>query len=118
MQNAPSIPHTWREFIWLSIVAILASGGTYLTTWFRRGQSKAETQKIEAEARSIDLNTTLHAGDMLLELMKQAATASANVENLRTQKEFWEQRAKGLEAEKAILERQLDDQIRIGKDPN
>lgn len=115
MQNASTIPHTWREFIWLSIAALLASGGTYLTTWFRRGQSKAETRKTEAEARSIDLSTTLHAGDMLLELMKQAAIAAASVENLRTQKEFWEQRARALEAEKALLEKQLDGQIRIGE---
>ena len=107
-ETTAPIPHSWREFIWLSLGLILASGGSYLAAWFKRKQPEAETEKTRAETRSIDLNTTMHAGDMLLKLMEQVAIATANVEQLQKEKEFQRTRAE-------LLQRQLDEYIKIGK---
>ena len=109
------IPHSWQEIIWLFLAAFLGYGGTYLPSLFRRRQSKAESEKTKAETRSIDLNTTLHAGDMLLKWMEKFAKASNDIDQLRKRAEFWQARAEALQAEKDLLETQLDGKIRIGK---
>lgn len=93
MQSSPPIPHTWQEFIWLSLAAILASGGTWLFPKLRRKQTEADIHKTDAEARQIDLSSMTQGGDFMLGLMKQAAIAMADVERLRVQKEFWQAKA-------------------------
>jgi len=115
MQNATPTPHSWQEFIYLGLVAVLGYGASFIPALFRKKQSEAETDKTRAETRSIDLQTTLHAGDMMLDLIKSAAQATLDVERLRKEKEFWQARAETLIAEKKIIELELDEQIRIGK---
>lgn len=100
MQSSPPIPHTWQEFIWLSLAAILASGGTWLFPKLRRKQSQADIHKTDAETRQIDLSAATNAGDLMLQLMKQAAQAMADVERLRAQKEFWQARAEAVITER------------------
>lgn len=116
MQDTPRIPHTWQEFVYFAIVAVIAGGGTWLATWFRKDQSKADTEKTRAETRSIDLASTMHAGDMVIDLIKLAAQAQVDVEQLRREKEFQFNRAETLKAERDLLQYQLDsERIRIGK---
>lgn len=113
--NAIPTPHTWQEFIWLSLAAILGYSATWLPALFRRTQTKADVEKTQAETRQIDLNTTIHAGDMMIDLMKLSAQATLDVERLRREKEFWQAKAETETLARELAERQLDDQIRIGK---
>lgn len=114
MQQATPTPHTWQDFIWYSLVAVLAGSGTWLASRLRKKQSDAETKKTEAETRSIDLNTTIHAGDVMLGLIKEIAVSTATIETLRRERDFQFERAEKLKTECALLESQLDKKIQIG----
>src|SRR6476469_4015224 len=99
MQPDTASPHSWQEFIWLTVVGLLGYGSSYLPALFRKKQTDAETARTQAETRQIDLNTTLHAGDMMLDLIKASGVAALDAERLRKEKEYWQSRA--IEAEKA-----------------
>lgn len=118
LQESAPLPHTWREFLWLSIGAILSFGGSFLPKLFRPRQSKAEEAKTEAEVRWGDVNATVAASSAVVSLLKEIGQATANVERLKVQKEFWEGKAAQLEVEKELIEKQLDELIRIGRPNN
>jgi len=115
MQETPPIPHTWQGWAQMVVAALLGYGATYLPSLIRKKQSDAETEKTKAETRQIDLNTTIHAGDVMLGLIKEIATSTGTIETLRKERDFQFERAEALKVEKELLEKQLDEVIRIGK---
>jgi hypothetical protein len=115
MQQATPTPHSWADLIYLALAAILGYGATYLPSLLRKRQSDAETEKTKAETRQIDLNTTIHAGDVMLGLIREIATSTSTIETLRKERDFQFDRAEVLKIEKGLLEKQLDDIIRVGK---
>lgn len=116
MQLNPPVPTTWQEFIWLTVAAILGYSATHLSALFRKRLTDAETKKTEAETRSIDIETMIQSGGFMVDLMKASAQATLDAERLRKEKEFWQAKAEALQNEKHLLEIQLDEQIRIGRE--
>lgn len=107
-QGTASLPHNLLEFIYYAVVALIASGSTYLFPKLRRKQTEAVIHKTDAEARQIDLSSMNSGGDLMLGLMKQAAIAMADVERLKAQKEFWQSKAEAETAERDNLERRVE----------
>lgn len=97
----PTIPHSLLEFIYFALVALVASGSTYLFPKLKRRQTEADIHKTDAETRQIDLSSMSSGGDFMLGLMKQAAIAMADVERLRVQKDFWQAKVEAEEAERS-----------------
>lgn len=118
MQNPLTVPRSWLDLLWYLLVAIFASSGTWVVTWFRRKQSEAETEKTRAETRSIEVDTSIQTSNFMNDLAKAAAQATLDVARLRVQMEFQRARADRLEAERDLLQFQLDEHIRIGKPKN
>lgn len=115
MQQTAQPPHSWTDLVYLAVAAILGYGATYLPSLLRKKQSDAETKKTEAETRSIDLNTTIHAGDVMLGLIKEIAISTSTIEQLRKEKEFQFGRAEAEKSRADLAELELDRVIRIGK---
>lgn len=99
LQSSP-VPHTWAEFAWLSIAAILGYLATHLPSLFRSKQSKAEEAKTLAESRRIDVQANIESGQMWMDLLKLSAQATLDAERLRREKEFWQGKAERLEEKK------------------
>lgn len=104
MQQGTASPHSLLEFVYYALVALIASGSTYLFPKLRRKKTEADIDKVAAEARQIDLSGMTQGGDLMLGLMKQAAIAMADVERLKVQKEFWQAKAQAVEMERNDLQ--------------
>lgn len=115
------IPHTLADYVLYVIVAILASGSTYLFPKLKRKQTAADIHKTEADAnksdaetRQINLTGTMNAGDMLLRFMQQVMAANLKVEQLQGKMEFWQAKFETEKARADLAELELDKKIRIG----
>lgn len=107
MQTTPIIPHTLREWVYISVTAFLAFLASFLPKLFRPRQSHAEEVKTSTEAAVI-------ASDQVLKLLKEIAYATENIERLRSQRDFWQGRAATEKARADLAEHELDKRIRIG----
>ncbi len=117
MQNSSTIPHSWQEFVWLTVAAILGYGATHLPSIFRKKQNQADVEKTRAETRGIDAETVIHSGEFMIELMKVSAQATLDVERLRNRADFLQSRLEQVEAERDLLQIQVDRHVSIGLPP-
>ena len=113
--DTAAIPHDWQDWLRLLVGGLLGYGATYLPSLLRRKQTAAEIERTKAETRQIDLSTTIQAGDVLLGLIDKVAVTTANVERMKLERDFWQNKAEALDAENKLIARQLDELIRIGK---
>lgn len=114
MQEVNPLPHSLRDLAYIAVTAFLTLAATLLPKLLRPRQSKAEEAKVKAEARLIDLNAAIVSSDQMIKLVEKIAAATANVERLKAQKEFWQGRAEAESARADLAEAQLDRSIRIG----
>jgi hypothetical protein len=91
MQSSLPIPHTWTELLRIGFASIVASGfwGTLLLLALKSvlkrkrppmvlaeiHESEARTAKGYAEARSIDVQANIQAGDAVLRMVQQLTFA-------------------------------------------
>lgn len=115
MESTPPIPHTLAEFAWIALAAGLGFLAKQLPSLFRKRQSIAEAAKTQAEARQIDTKANIDSGHMWMDLLKLSAQATLEAERMRREKDFQFERAEVLKIEKELIEKQLDDIIRVGK---
>jgi len=100
MQNAIPIPHSLADAFWTVIAIILASlfgGGGFAAVWSlflnRRKpaadiqESEARTAKTFAEAKQIELQANISAGDAALRMLQQLLFAQAANDELHRENE-------------------------------
>jgi hypothetical protein len=105
MQSSIPIPHTWIDLLRFGLASILASSfwgalllliiGSYLKRVRKKKplvlaeihESEARTEKIFAEARSIDVQSSISAGDSVLRLVQQLTFAQIANEKLHEENE-------------------------------
>lgn len=112
MGDELSIPHTWKEFVWLALVAIIANRANWIATLFT---SKAEATKTTAEARDLDLEHDLKSGDAVIKLIARVVKATERAELNQVQRDHWRRKAEALQAEKNLLDQQLEKYISVEK---
>lgn len=122
MQDANAVPHSVWEILRIALGALLGVGGTLLGQLLTRNKTAAEVRKTEAETRHIALTDQIAEGNLLKDLMVAGAQAVLDVDRLRRQEEFQHGRADRAEQEKAVIEAErnllqleLDKYIKIGK---
>lgn len=84
------IPHSIAQVLWLVLASSLGWIGGWIT---RRKREPHEIQKLRAEARQIDTNTDIAAGDSILKLAKEIAENTVKMERLRDQRDHWQRQA-------------------------
>lgn len=108
--ESPAIPHTWSQWVYAALAAILLYGGGLITAWFKRKHGPAEVRKIDAETRSIHTTSDVSFGGLTLETFReiQAVIQKAELrreewfareEQMRTQILFWRNKAEELDGE-------------------
>lgn len=114
MEETSLIPRSWRDAALISVVPILAFLSNLIYKLIRPKQSKAEEARTVAEARSIDVSAAVMASDTVVKLLREMATATSNIDRLRSQRDFWQDKAGGEKARADLAEYELDKRIRIG----
>jgi len=103
------IPHTLTDFLWWLLAGFLATGGgvAWWVAWKNRKkpeaevhESEARTAKSFAEVRSLDLQTSITAGEAVLRMVQQLAFSRIANEELHKENER-------LSNENAVYERQI-----------
>lgn len=89
LQESPVIPHTLAEILRLLLATSLGTAGGWLA---HRRRESAETNKLNAEARSIDAAT-------YLSLINEAAEALTKANRVIDQCSHWERKAAALQLE-------------------
>lgn len=121
MQNAPPPALSGYHLLAYAITAILSASIGFFTAWLNRKkpqaevhESEARTQRTLAEVRSIDLQSNLSAGDMVLRMVDRLSLALARVDEL--QKENDELRESVADRERLANENEAyEKQIRWAK---
>lgn len=115
MDESTPIPHTWREFAWLALVAIIANRANWLTSLFTRKQTKASAEKTEEEARELELANDLRSGDALVKLTVRMVKATERAERVQLERDHWRRKAEAMEAERDLLSEEIDRHISVKK---
>lgn len=93
LQPDPPSLLTLSQVLYLLLAGFIGSAVTLLGLWQRRKHGPAEVRKLDAEARSIVVRDDLAVGDTLLKLIKEIAQATAEVREMRKERDEWERRA-------------------------
>lgn len=106
MDNSTSTPHTVLEYIPYIVSTFIALSGSALGYLFGRKQSVASIRKTEAETRAIDATT-------MVTLIKEAGVQAVRAERVANERDHWRQKAEVWEARALLLEREMDERIRV-----
>lgn len=97
MQQPPiPIPHTFTDFLWLLLASFFVTGGgaAWWAAWKNRKRPSAEIHETEArtakqlaEARSLDLQSNITAGDAVLRMVQQLTFDQIAIEKLNAENE-------------------------------
>jgi hypothetical protein len=118
MQDSSPIPHSLTQLLWYALAIITASvfgGGTIAAVigfFLNRSKQKAEIHQTDAgafkalaEARSIDTQTSINAGEAVLRMVQQLAFAEvrnqeqdAEIERLNNENEAYEKQIRWAKA--------------------
>lgn len=115
MQEADTIPHSWKALALYALTAILSGGAGWLVPLLRRKQSKADAGKTNEEARALELENDLRSGDAVVKLTVRVIKATERAERVQLERDHWQMKAEALEAEKNLLNVQLDKYISVSK---
>lgn len=94
MSDSSVVPHGWSSYLWTALVAILASGGTYLAATL---PSIFNRNKTRAETRSLDIKTSIETGDAILELIKEVVQMKADAQQVSGRADHWQRKAEAQE---------------------
>lgn len=111
MQQPPSIPRSLTEFLWYLLATFFAlGGGAGFWSYLRfRKKDTAETHEAEARSRSLDVRSTVMAGDAVLRYIDRLSNTHATIDDLHRERDEWRDKAERIEAANALLERQLSE---------
>lgn len=88
-------------------------GGAGFWSYLRfRKKDNAETHESEARSRSLDVQSTVSAGDAVLRYIDRLSNAHATIDDLHRERDEWKEKAMAAESLRAandLLERQLQE---------
>lgn len=116
MQSQFSIPHSVQEWFWFLLANFITfSGGVGFWSWLtNRKKVKAETHESTIRSRSLEIQSTVSAGDVVLRYIDRLSNAEATIIDQKQELVEWKEKASEAEALRAandLLEKQLQESI-------
>ena len=114
MDTPALIPRSWTDLLWVALAALLGYAAKTVPPLFTRRRTNAETARVEAETRSINVASAVSASDALMRHVSAITEVELTIERLRTERDYWRDQAHIIKAERDILQYEIDKRVRIG----
>lgn len=114
MQSQLPIPHSLTDWLWFLLANFITfSGGVGFWSWLtNRKKSKAETHESVVRSRSLEVQSTVSAGDVVLRYIDRLSNAEATIIDQKVELVECREKADEAEALRAankLLENQLQE---------